>query len=154
MVKNLNISLEGNLTLNKKLISEIIKKLGKEFNLKIDNLELNFVSEETILDVNKKFLKHNYTTDIITFNYSDKSDRLDGEIFICPEVAVENAEKFDCSIDSEITRLIIHGILHLLGYYDMTEKEKIIMKGVEDSTVLKFNELLTNYSMEYDRKTS
>lgn len=153
MIKNLQISFENNCRLDKKLVNEIVKNLKTKLNFEIESMDINFVSKNSIWEVNEKFLKHNYPTDIITFNYSGKNDSLDGEIFICPEVAVENAVTYKCSVDNEILRLIVHGFLHLLGYDDINEEDRKEMKTIEDSTVLNFEKYLENKSFGYDSKT-
>jgi len=146
LIRNLNIYSEDKIKYNKSLISEIIKRLKNDLNFKIESIELNFVSSDKIVEINKKYLDHNFPTDIITFNYSDKNDSLDGEIFICSEVAKENASAFNCSADDEILRLIIHGFLHLLGYNDIEENEKSEMKLKEDTYVNKYKGLLQGNS--------
>ena len=82
-------------------------------------------------------MRHNYSTDIITFNYSGSKDLIDGEIFISTEDAESNAKKYNVSFNEEILRLVIHGILHLLGLNDKNRSEKLEMKRYE-------NKLLNN----------
>ena len=72
-----------------------------------------------IHDINKSYLKHDYTTDIITFNYSNSLEQIDGEIFISIDDALSNSKKFKVTLSDELVRLVIHGILHLLGYDDL-----------------------------------
>jgi len=69
------------LDMGKRTIHKFVSHIKSEFNLKIISLEINFVKSDTILEINKQYLNHEYTTDIITFNYSKENDRLDGEIF-------------------------------------------------------------------------
>ena len=82
--------------------------------------------------MNAKFLNHYYSTDIITFDYSEDRNGIDAEIFISIDDAESNARKYKVHLKNEITRLIIHGILHLLGYDDQQKKDKIIMKRKEN----------------------
>lgn len=135
MIKNLHIYCEKNIFINKITVHKIIAYIKKNFNLTINYLDINFVSPKTILELNKKFLNHNYLTDVIAFNYSSENNNLDGEIFICNDVAKENAKFFKVSSNSELRRLIIHGILHLIGYNDKTKIEKNKMKQIEDLLV-------------------
>jgi len=146
LIRNLNIYSENRIKYNKSLISEIIKRLKNDLKFKIESIELNFISSDKMVEINKKYLDHNFPTDIITFNYSDKNDSLDGEIFICRDVAKENASSFGCSTDDEILRLIIHGFLHLLGYNDILDNEKREMKLKEDTYVNKYKGLLPGNS--------
>ena len=77
-------------------------------------------------------MDHYYSTDIITFDYSENKNGIDAEIFISIDDAESNARKYKVHLKNEITRLIIHGILHLLGYDDQQKKDKIIMKRKEN----------------------
>lgn len=119
-------------SISKAKIHFLINSLSKEMKFKVKSLEINFISGYEIEVLNKSYLKHNNSTDIITFNYSDKKDVLDGEIFISIDDAKENAKIFKVSYKNEISRLIIHGILHLLGFDDTNKKDKIIMKRNEN----------------------
>ena len=78
-------------------------------------------------------------TDIITFNYSNVLDQIDGEIFISIEDALNNSKKYKVSLSDELVRLVIHGILHLLGYDDLNTSEKKIMKRLENKLLSKNN---------------
>ena len=109
-------------------IKEAIQAEGKD----LGDLLIHFVDNKTILEINRQFLNHSYFTDIITFNYNFL-DVLSGEIFISIEAVRENAGK--CKGKTflrELYRVIIHGILHLLGYQDATDDEKELMRKKED----------------------
>jgi len=103
-----------------------IKAVLKETDVESGHFEFNFVSKRTIKELNKLYLNKTYITDIITFNLGD-SDTIIADIYICPEKALENATDLNHSSTDEIKTLIIHGVLHLLGYNDQTEHEKKIM---------------------------
>lgn len=118
--------------LNKIKVHYLVQSLSTELTFSLLNLEINFISEESILDINKRFLKHNYSTDIITFNYSGEAKHIDGEIFISIDDALINSKKYKVSISEELVRLVIHGVLHLLGYDDQTSSDKKIMKRLEN----------------------
>jgi probable rRNA maturation factor len=111
-----------------------------EFKLK--SLEISFVSGSEIHKINKTHLKHNYSTDIITFDYSGSQKSLDGEILISIDDALKNAKKYKVSAKEEICRLVIHGILHLLGYDDMKTEDKRKMKLKENQLLNKFKFIL------------
>jgi len=128
--------------LKKKGIHDLIKSLSNELYFKILNLEINFISAKSILDINKTYLNHDYTTDIITFNYSEIVNELDGEIFISIDDALSNSKKFNVSVSDELVRLVIHGILHLLGYDDIAHSDKKIMKRMENKLLSKFKIVL------------
>ena len=127
-------------SINKIKVHKLVKSICDLLEIKIDSLEINFISGKEIESINSQHLKHYYTTDIITFNYSEINNKLDGELFISVEDAEENAKKYKVSFQEEITRLVIHGILHLLGYDDQERKNKIKMKRKENQLLntLKF----------------
>jgi probable rRNA maturation factor len=103
------------------------------------NLSIAFLSPTAMAKANFQFLTHTGPTDVITFSLAE--DGLEGELLICPEVARTQAEEFKTSHSSELSRYIIHGILHLLGYDDrephlrkvMKAKENLLVKKVERS---------------------
>ena len=129
-------------SLKKKGIHDLIKSLSNELNFKILDLEISIISAKFILDINKTYLNHDYTTDIITFNYSEIVNELDGEIFISIDDALSNSKKFKISLSYELVRLVIHGILHLLGYDDIAHSDKKIMKRMENKLLSKFKIVL------------
>jgi len=127
--------------IQKKNIHKIIHKLSKYFGLRIISFEINIVSDEIVLELNKKYLKHNYNTDIITFDYSQIRTNLEGEIFISFEQAEKNSRRFKNSFESELKRLVIHGVLHLVGYNDSTKNEKSKMSKLENEFLKSFKNL-------------
>jgi len=128
--------------IQKKNIHSLIESLASELNFKLLNFEINFISDKYILEINRTYLKHNYTTDIITFNYSNVSNKIDGEIFISIDDAILNSKKFKVSLSEELARLVIHGLLHLLGYDDQGSSNKKIMKRLENKLLYKNNFVL------------
>lgn len=138
MIKNLTVT-SDNYLVKKPEVHKLVRSLKSDLEFKIDSLYINFVNEETILQINKEYLKHNYSTDIITFNYSGSNKILDGEIFISLDEARNNAKKYKVSVNKELNRLVIHGVLHLCGYDDTTVRQKKIMKSVENQLTNKNN---------------
>jgi len=100
-----------------------------------DELCFHFVPAEEMAKVNEQFLDHIGPTDVITFNHSENGDRLHGEIFICPEVAVAHAREFRTSWQEEIVRYCVHGLLHLRGYDDVRAADRRKMRREEDRLV-------------------
>lgn len=92
-----------------------------------------FCSDRYILDINKEYLDHDYFTDIITFDQSEDEALLESDIYISIERIKENAEEFGQSFSLEFKRVLIHGVLHLLGYGDKTEQDQIAMRKKEDA---------------------
>lgn len=90
-----------------------------------------FCSDQYLLEVNKQYLNHDYFTDIITFDYVE-NNVISGDIFISCERVKENAAEFHTGFDNELRRIIIHGVLHLIGYKDKSKKDKLLMTSKED----------------------
>ena len=95
------------------------------------DISIIFCSDNYLLEVNKKFLNHDYYTDIITFDYVE-NNIISGDIFISCDRVLENASIFKTEFINELLRIIIHGILHLLGYKDKSEEDKSTMTKKED----------------------
>lgn len=123
------------------MLHKIVSLICNELDLNIFSLEINFILSETMLGINKKYLKHNYSTDIITFDYSNERNILDGEIFISIADAMQNSKKYHVTFNNEILRLVTHGILHMSGYDDKTKAKRKRMKIVEDMFVQKLKKL-------------
>jgi probable rRNA maturation factor len=102
--------------------------------------ELNFIFCNTreIRALNKRFLNHDYSTDILTFNFSKKEEAIVSDIFISQEQIQSNAKEFKTSFKKEIHRVIFHGVLHLCGYNDQSSKEQETMRVKEDYYLSKY----------------
>tara|TARA_B100000963_G_scaffold336110_1_gene330880 strand:- start:14421 stop:14867 length:447 start_codon:yes stop_codon:yes gene_type:complete len=109
-----------------------------ERGLKIKRLVINFISEDEMLNLNQKHLKHDNHTDILTFCYNDQS-RIESEIFISTDRARENAKGHSETVENEILRLISHGLLHNFGMKDSTKALKEKMTKEENSLMRKFH---------------
>ncbi|MFO7978398.1 MAG: rRNA maturation RNase YbeY [Bacteroidales bacterium] len=95
---------------------------------------LNFIfcTDSYLLDLNQKYLDHNTLTDIITFDYTEELEGISGDIFISTERVQENAAQMNVPFTEELNRVIIHGVLHLLGYPDKTDSQKARMRNKEN----------------------
>jgi len=149
-LKSLSVSSSQNIKVDKKVIHSLVAKLSKNLKFKLESLNINFVNAEYLLNLNKDYLNHDFNTDIITFNYTGSNNFLDGELFISVDEAIKNSMKFKVTIDSELIRLVIHGILHLLGYDDETKPEKKKMKVKENLLTELFDKEYKNLIIEYD----
>ncbi len=118
--------------IEKRKIHSLVNSLSQTLDFKIQSLEINFIGQKEILEINLVHLNHNNFTDIITFNYSSDQKLLDGEMLISIDDALENAKKYKVSVKEEICRLVIHGILHLIGYDDTNTTKKRKMKLMEN----------------------
>ena len=144
MIKNLSVNFRGTIKIDKSLIHKIVKKLTEDLNFKISSMQINFVNSNEMTRINSKYLNHNYSTDIITFNYSETKNELDGEIYISIDDAASNSKKFRVTFIEEVLRIVIHGFLHLLGYDDKGKKDKLVMKRLENSLFNQYRLLLKN----------
>ena len=115
------------LSKRKKWLKRIILDEGK----KLGDITFIFCTDNYLLEKNIQFLKHDTLTDVITFDYSEKS-QISGDIFISIERVKENGEIFGETFLNELNRVMPHGLLHLLGYKDKTKKAAAIMKEKED----------------------
>lgn len=110
-------------------IRRVIKAEGKSL------VELNYIfcTDDYLREINIEFLNHKTFTDIITFNYNPSEHEIEGEIYISIDRVRENAKDFKTDFPTELNRVIIHGVLHLLGYNDKTKPEKAVMREKEDA---------------------
>jgi rRNA maturation RNase YbeY len=116
---------------SKKLIKDWIKSVTKTENFRCGKISIIFTNDDYLLGINKKFLKHDFYTDIITFDYTS-GNLLSGDLFISIDRVKENALLLSQHFEFELMRIIIHGILHLMDYDDKTIAKKKIMTQKED----------------------
>lgn len=110
-------------------IKAVIRKEGAVLN----SVNYIFCSDDHLREMNIRYLKHKTFTDIITFNYGIEAGTIEGDIFISIDRVKENAKKFKSDFDTELHRVIIHGVLHLIGYNDKAKTEKALMREKEDT---------------------
>ena len=124
---------------NTKEIRALLKKICKKENKKISFINCVFCSDNRLLEINKKYLNHVSLTDVVTFDFTLNKKNLEGDIYISIDRVKENARKYKETFKTELLRIIIHGLLHLIGFSDKTKEEKNTM-------TLKENEYLSLYS--------
>lgn len=117
---------------NRNALKSFIKFISLKEKTKIKELSIIFCSDDYLLDINQTFLKHNYFTDIITFELSNSKEGKSGEIYISIDRINSNAIDYQCSIQNELHRVIFHGVLHLCGFKDKAKKEKLLMTQKEN----------------------
>ncbi len=126
--------LQQNISLTKRTALKVfIIGIFKKEKKKLENLTYIFCSDDYLLKINKSHLKHNYYTDIITFDLSEPTGgAISGEIYISTDRVRDNAITLGVTIKEELHRVIFHGALHLCGYKDKTPKDAKHMRGAED----------------------
>jgi rRNA maturation RNase YbeY len=115
----------------KKKIKSWIRNVIEDNGKQLGEINYIFCGDQRILEINKQYLKHDYYTDIITFDYFEK-DKLQADIFISIDTVESNSQKYNTSFEHELMRVIIHGILHLIGLDDREKKDKIKMREAEN----------------------
>lgn len=116
---------------DKALNNKWLKMVAASELRKIGNINIIFCSDNYILDVNMKYLQHDYFTDIITFDYCEK-DILSGDLFISIDSVRENSLFYGTEFPEELNRVMVHGVLHLIGYDDHTEEDIKTMRSKEN----------------------
>ena len=114
-----------------KWIEDVVIRHGKV----VGEIDYVFCSDEFLLKINQEYLSHDTYTDIITFDYS-MADELAAEIYISSDRVADNAERYGVTVNDELHRVIIHGILHLSGYGDASDEDKQRMRELEDEALL------------------
>ncbi len=115
----------------KVLTRKWLKLVAESEIRRIGDIAVIFCSDNYILDVNRRYLEHDYFTDIITFDYCE-GDRLSGDLFISVDTVRENSVEYGTDFDEELDRVIVHGVLHLIGYDDHTEEETAQIRAKEN----------------------
>lgn len=126
--------------LAKRKINAWIKEVAKIYDRTIGEIAYIFTDDPGILEVNKQYLEHNYFTDVITFDYCENKV-LHGDIFISLDTIKSNAQDYGVSYETELYRVLIHGILHLTGQDDKTPETQEVMTQKENNSL----ELLHSY---------
>ncbi len=121
-------------------IDKWLKSVLSSYKKRLGAITYIFCSDKYLLDINIKFLDHNYLTDIITFDYVE-GPVISGDLFLSVDRIRENARQFSSGEQDEFLRVIVHGLLHLLSFNDHTEEERNEMRALEDKMIMKY----TNY---------
>lgn len=126
-------------------IKNWIKEIISRKNLRVGDINYIFSNDDYILNVNRTYLSHDYYTDIITFDtseydegtavHSSRSKRISADIFISLDTVLANSQEYGVTFSCELYRVIIHGILHLIGYDDLTEEMSGKMHAAEDEAL-------------------
>ena len=108
-----------------------LKAVSEEESRRPGQISVIFCSDPYLLEINRKYLGHDYYTDIITFDYSE-GDTISGDLFISVDTVRSNAEYYSADFKDELDRVIVHGVLHLIGYDDHTDEQSAEMRAREN----------------------
>jgi len=121
----------------KESIASLLKTIVRVEQRKADIINVVLVDDDYLLEVNRKYLNHNYKTDVIAFDLND-GGTIDGEIYVSVDRAKVQAKRYRVNLYQEVLRLIIHGTLHLAGWEDTTRAEKLKMRKRENEYIERF----------------
>lgn len=116
---------------NKRLNNRWLNLVAESEIKRVGDISVIFCSDGYLLDINIRYLRHDYFTDIITFDYTE-GDRLSGDLFISVDTVRANAEEYGSDFEQELCRVMVHGVLHLIGYDDHTPDDIALMRSKED----------------------
>lgn len=120
-------------------VALLVRKILKEEGKKADNISVILADDDYLSEVNRKFLSHDYKTDVISFDLGEKGN-IDGEIYVSIDRADIQARRYKVSLEKEVLRLIVHGTLHLSGWDDVTRSQKLRMRKRENVFIQAFYE--------------
>ena len=123
--------------LHKKNLSAWLQSAVLSEKLTTGEITILFCTDDYLLEINRQYLDHDYFTDIITFDYTD-NQMVSGDLLISIDRVRENAKTYGCSLQEELRRVMIHGVLHLCGYKDKRSVDKKLMTSKEDHYLKKF----------------
>ena len=123
---------------NKEIFSRWLISVANDEGFLIDTLVFLFVDDNEILEMNKKFLKHDYYTDVITFGEL-KDKKISGDIAISIERVLDNSKTYGVEFEDELKRVMAHGLLHIMGYRDKASSDKSVMSLKENKAIKMFH---------------
>jgi len=130
--------------IGKKVLQQLLLDLFRLEGRTLETLSVVFCSDEYLLDMNRRFLQHDYYTDILTFDLSERRGKVIGELYISVDRVRENARGLGVSTKEEMQRVIIHGSLHLCGYKDKLKKQQLLMRQKEERYLRLLRKRLAN----------
>ena len=123
---------------NKDVFSRWLISVANDEGYLIDTLVFLFLDDNKILEMNNKFLKHDYYTDVITFG-DVKDKKISGDIAISIERVLDNSKTYGVEFEDELKRVMVHGLLHIMGYNDKASKDKLVMSEKENKAIKMFH---------------
>jgi len=119
-------------------LKNFLVKTAKGSKQPIDYLNVIFCDDEYLLSINKQFLRHDFFTDIITFDLSTTPQRIEAELYISIDRVKDNAKNLSIPFYHELHRVIFHGVLHLLGYKDKLKADQLTMRSMEEKLLKRY----------------
>ena len=124
--------------LSKLNVEANIEKLVKNENKTLGDVNYILCSDAYLLDINRQYLNHDYYTDVISFDYCE-DNVISGDIFISVDTVADNAKEYGVTFEKELARVMIHGVLHFVGYNDKSDEEVPIMRAKENQYLSLFD---------------
>ena len=122
---------------NQELFCSWLEDVVVSEGAQLGDIQFVFCSDDYILEINKKYLNHDYYTDIVTFDYT-LDNLISGDLFVSIDRVIDNASDYTCPVFDELLRVCVHGVLHLLGYKDKTPADSVIMRSKEDYYIARY----------------
>jgi probable rRNA maturation factor len=136
----INLNLAGKSPLTSTQLQSIAESVNDTLVLAMDyRIGLSFVDTKTIQELNDKYAGNNYPTDVLSFEYNDSSQESNGDIVVCTKIAESQAKENNISIEAELSLLVAHGILHILGYDHQDEKQAASLDAMQGDIMKKLN---------------
>lgn len=126
---------------NKQTYKNWLKSIIEKNNKRVGEINYIFCDDPYLLEINQKYLNHDFFTDIITFDYSE-GKKIHGDIYISIDRVRENATLFNQTFDKELLRVLSHGVLHLCGFDDQNQEDKIQMTNQEDEAIILYDSFI------------
>ncbi len=117
-----------------------LKNIAQQEGFELGDLNYMFCSDDYVLNINRQYLDHDFYTDIITFDNSESGSHIEGDIFVSVERVIENAVGLHQPFETELKRVLAHGLLHLTKYDDFTDEQELLMRQKEDFYLAQFNQ--------------
>jgi rRNA maturation RNase YbeY len=122
---------------NQELFCSWLEDVVVSEGAQLGDIQFVFCSDDYLLEINKKYLNHDYYTDIVTFDYT-LDNLISGDLFMSIDRVIDNASDYTCPVFDELLRVCVHGVLHLLGYKDKTPADSVIMRSKEDYYIARY----------------
>lgn len=124
---------------NRNKLKTFIAQMFKKEKKKLGYVNYIFCSDQALIGINRKYRRHDFYTDILTFDLSVNKNEVQAEIYISVDRVKENASRFEATFSEELRRVMFHGVLHLCGYNDSSGSQKKLMRTKEDFYLVKYN---------------